>query len=111
MDLTSLDDFMNEDYEFYLEKTKNNKIHVQLTKRVGCFSCLSLWHPLEVTTYHKETAICPKCRQDTLLTNVEGLPYFIQDAVLFLKLMHWYAFCHLYKPDGSVEITKERPCK
>jgi len=46
-----------------------NRIPLQNAKNAGCFHCLAVFLPQEVTEYtdQGETALCPKCGTDAVL--------------------------------------------
>ena len=57
----------------------------------GCFYCLSIFSPSEITEWVKDisgTAICPYCGIDSVIGESSGYPI----AEGFLKQMHEYWF-------------------
>jgi hypothetical protein len=71
----------------------SHKAELESSKLCGCFYCLETFEPKEITEYfeenlHKgETAICPKCGIDSVLSD----KFPIADKS-FLKAMNDYYF-------------------
>jgi len=57
----------------------------------GCFSCLSVFHPDQVTDWcdDGETALCPRCGVDAVIGSGSGYPVDDED---FLRAMYleWF---------------------
>lgn len=52
---------------------RNKKI-VTASQVAGCFHCLEIFKPEEITEYtdQGETVLCPKCRTDTVISDLMG---------------------------------------
>ena len=72
-----------------------NMEEILQSKQCGCFYCLEIFNPGEVTEWTDEehsmskTALCPKCSIDSVLGDSSGFPAGSED---FLKAMHYKYF-------------------
>lgn len=69
----------------------DNKEELQKDVRCGCFYCLKVFSPSEITNYitdTKGTAICPYCGVDSVIGEHSGFPLTID----FLSKMKEYWF-------------------
>ncbi|MBC1936734.1 cytoplasmic protein [Listeria grandensis] len=68
----------------------NNKIWLAKAERCGCFSCLEIFAPSEITDWLEieDTALCPYCMIDAVLPESNMLPLSRE----FLSAMHqqWF---------------------
>lgn len=66
-----------------------NKNSIQASVFCGCYSCLNIFNPSEITqwTDNSQTAICPKCNVDSVLPQIN--PELTHDN---LKMIHDYWF-------------------
>jgi hypothetical protein len=69
---------------------------IESSTTCGCFYCLAIFSPAEITTWHQETrrgsgetAMCPNCNIDTVLGSASGFPITPE----FLQRMRdcWFA--------------------
>ncbi|AQY51444.1 hypothetical protein PWEIH_14676 [Listeria weihenstephanensis FSL R9-0317] len=67
-----------------------NKLLLATSKRCGCFHCLQIFDPREITMWldAEDTAICPFCSIDAVLPELDELPI----SVDFLTELHqeWF---------------------
>lgn len=59
--------------------TVGNAARVRAATRCGCFHCKTIFAPTEIDRFiperdGKETAMCPRCGVDAVLTNLDGEP-------------------------------------
>ncbi|WP_246369395.1 cytoplasmic protein [Listeria rustica] len=70
--------------------SSNNKIWLAKAERCGCFYCLELFAPSEITDWLEieDTALCPNCMIDAILPESNLLPLSRE----FLNEMHqeWF---------------------
>lgn len=69
----------------------NNKEQLLKDKKCGCFYCLKIFDPKEITDWLTDsvgTAICPYCSIDSIIGEYSGYPVTKE----FLKKMHKYWF-------------------
>lgn len=69
----------------------NHKEELQKDKLCGCFYCLKIFKPEEITFWIKDisgTAVCPYCGIDSVIGESSGYPITEE----FLKKMHKYWF-------------------
>lgn len=69
----------------------NNKKELQNDKKCGCFYCLKIFEPTEITRWLNEgngTALCPYCGTDSVIGESSGFP--VENG--FLKKMNEYWF-------------------
>lgn len=69
-----------------------NRDAVMQSKQCGCFYCLSIFPPTEVTEWIKEdndayTARCTKCGIDSVIPDAFGFPL---DAVFLATMKKWW---------------------
>ena len=68
------------DYEAAHKHSFKNREEVLASEMCGCFFCLAVFPPSEITSWCDEvegvglTAICPKCRVDAVIGAASGLP-------------------------------------
>lgn len=80
--------------EDYIEAHKfsiDNKEQLLKDKKCGCFYCLKIFDPKEITDWCTDnvgTAICPYCCIDSLIGEYSGYPITKE----FLKKMNKYWF-------------------
>lgn len=82
---------MKPDYITAHKYSANHKATLQKDKICGCFYCLKVFNPQEITEWilDKEgTAMCPYCSIDSILGESSGYPITVD----FLSLMHKYWF-------------------
>ncbi len=68
-----------------------NREALLTSRRAGCFCCLSVYDPQEITEWIDEgrvTALCPRCGIDAVLAESAGYPL----TPAFLKDMQAYWF-------------------
>lgn len=76
----------------YIEAHKfsiNNKSKLEKDEKCGCFYCLKIFEPMEITDWVEDTsgtAICPNCGIDSVIGAYTGYPITPE----FLKMMHQY---------------------
>lgn len=69
-----------------------NKPYLLHDSRCGCYYCLKIFSPIEITRYADDnsigTAICPYCGVDAVIGESSGFPI----AIEFLEKMHnkWF---------------------
>jgi len=73
--------------------TVHNKKEIKNSQSCGCFSCLHIFNPGEITQWGyalppKDFAVCPYCEIDSVIGDASDYP--ITDE--FLKKMHEYWF-------------------
>lgn len=69
----------------------NNKASLLQDSNCGCFYCLNIFHPKEITEWIEdtgETAVCPYCSVDSVIGAYSGYPITKE----FLSEMHRYWF-------------------
>ncbi|EUJ44504.1 cytoplasmic protein [Paenilisteria rocourtiae] len=68
----------------------SNKIWLAKAQRCGCFYCLEIFSPVEITNWleMEDTALCPYCSVDALLPESSLLPL----SKNFLEKMHQHWF-------------------
>ena len=69
---------------------------LMLSDNCGCFYCLEIYRPQEITSWVTErtgeqTATCPRCIIDSVIGDASGLPI----TAGFLRAMHEQWFGHL----------------
>jgi hypothetical protein len=73
------------------EHCSNNREEIGQSKFCGCFQCLSIFKPNEITKWTHEinnpyvTALCPRCGIDSVIGDKSGYPI---NKPEFLKVMH-----------------------
>lgn len=74
------------------EYSSNHRSSIMEDKLCGCFYCLKIFLPPEISEWAKDardkTAICPYCGIDSVIGESSGFPI----TVNFLKKMHDYWF-------------------
>ena len=67
-----------------------NREEIEESDLCGCFYCLSLFSPLEITEWidEEDTAMCPSCGVDSVIGSKSGYPMTAE----FLKKMkdRWF---------------------
>lgn len=69
----------------------NHKEQLLTDKKCGCFNCLEILEPTEITDWIEDTsgtAICPYCHIDSIIGESSGYPITKE----FLQLMKNYWF-------------------
>lgn len=69
----------------------NNKPELQKDKICGCFHCLAVFDPKEITDWIKDekgTAKCPFCGIDSVIGEYSGFPITIEFLAEMKK--HWF---------------------
>ncbi|MGC6767857.1 cytoplasmic protein [Enterococcus sp. LJL128] len=70
-----------------------NKKYFDYTDTCGCFYCLKIFSPIEITFYLNEeigdTAICPYCSIDSVLPNMKALK--ISNDFLTAMYDYWFS--------------------
>ncbi len=58
------------------EHSINNKTKLLKDKKCGCFFCLEIFSPIEITDWIDEdrTALCPHCSIDSVIGESSGVP-------------------------------------
>lgn len=93
-----------QEYEEHRKHSINNKQLVERSNKVACFYCYKYFDAKEIDEYtNDETAICPHCGVDVVITDASGLP--IHDP-LFLKHMHFYGFDHIVQLNDKLTVRK-----
>jgi hypothetical protein len=86
--------------KLYLENAASHagrhRSEIEQSSRCGCYYCLQLFAPSEITNWINETygeaaqtALCPKCGIDAVIGSASGLPI---ENLVFLKEMFQYYF-------------------
>lgn len=57
-----------------LALAKDNREALKNDKTCGCFACLAIFDPAEITDWNGDTAICPYCGQEAVIGESSGLP-------------------------------------
>ena len=73
------------------EYCANNKESLQKDSVCGCFYCLAIFSPTEITEWikdEKDTALCPCCGIDSVIG--EGAGYPITKEFLREMKKHWF---------------------
>jgi len=67
-----------------------NKKFIENSKDCGCYSCLALFPATEINEWTDSglTALCPKCKVDSVLPEVEGLEITLDNMKIFHK--YWF---------------------
>jgi len=72
----------------------NHKTLLLKDKKCGCFFCMKIFLPTEITDWIKddvdETAICPYCCIDAIIGEYSGFP--ITQEFLSKMHDHWFKF-------------------
>jgi len=78
------------DYIKAHEHCTNNKKSLKKDKKCGCFFCLSIYNPAEITEWlpNENTALCPYCGVDSVIPESSG--YKLDK--FSLKIMHDFWF-------------------
>ncbi len=68
------------------EFSMKNKKQLEKSENCGCFGCIKLFKPSEVTEYipGEDTAVCPYCGTDAVLGDYSGFPVTLE----FMKEMN-----------------------
>lgn len=71
----------------------NHRRHIETSKLCGCFSCLAIFFPTDITDWIEEptgggTARCPRCDVDAVIGSASGFPITKE----FLGAMRQYWF-------------------
>jgi len=70
---------------------RNNRDELSCSALCGCFYCLAIYSPTEITEWTDEdqTAICARCGIDSVIGTTSGYPVTTE----FLQRMHdhWFA--------------------
>lgn len=82
-----------EDYIAAHKYCINNRSQLEKDTKCGCFYCLKIFDPIEITEWLEDetgTALCPHCGIDSIIGNYTGFPITTD----FLKKMneHWFSF-------------------
>lgn len=86
-----LEDGLVENYIKAHEYSINNKPDLENDKKCGCFYCLKIFDPEEITDWVEDslgTALCPFCDIDSVIGESSGFPITKE----FLKKMRDYWF-------------------
>ncbi len=67
-----------------------NREALEKTERAGCFYCLFTFAPAEIEEWlpREETALCPRCGIDSVLTETEEYP--LDEALLREMQAFWF---------------------
>lgn len=73
--------------------SSHNKEEIKNSKSCGCFYCLRIFKPSEITQWGyvvqpKDFAVCPYCETDSVIGDASGYPVTEE----FLKAMHKHWF-------------------
>ena len=66
-----------EDYIAAHKYCINNRSQLEKDTKCGCFYCLKIFDPIEITEwleYETGTALCPYCGIDSIIGNYTGCP-------------------------------------
>ena len=64
-----------------LGRSMNNRGALLDSKECGCFFCLKIYDPTQITTWlNEETALCPYCNVDAVIP--ESYDYQLDDSLL-----------------------------
>lgn len=71
----------------------NHRRHIEASERCGCFSCLAIFFPDDITDWIEEpegggTARCPRCAVDSVLGSASGFP--ITKEFLGAMRLYWF---------------------
>ena len=71
--------------------SSNNKAMLEKDTKCGCFYCLKIFNPFEITEWISDshgTAVCPYCGVDSVIGESSNYPITTE----FLKAMqeHWF---------------------
>ncbi|POP71635.1 cytoplasmic protein [Pseudomonas syringae] len=69
---------------------KNHRVQIEASDRCGCFYCLGVFSPVEITEWVDldTTALCPKCGIDSVIGSASSAPVSPE----FLSKMNEYWF-------------------
>jgi len=73
------------------EFSSNHKTQLMQDKKCGCFYCLSIFDPKEITKWVEDisgTAVCPYCGIDSIIGESSGFP--ISKDFLEKMYIHWF---------------------
>ena len=83
-----------EDVRVAHEHSSCHREEILASARCGCFSCCALFAPADIHEWVDAeddgpglTALCPKCRSDSVLGDASGFP--ITDAFMKTMKAHW----------------------
>ncbi|MBE5738328.1 MAG: cytoplasmic protein [Clostridiales bacterium] len=82
---------MEDRLEYAHQFSKNNKKGLLSDKNCGCFYCLEIFNPIEITEWVPDsegTALCPYCGVDSIIGEYTGLSI----TKKFLSEMNEYWF-------------------
>ena len=69
---------------------KNHRAQIEASDRCGCFYCLSVFSPADITEWVDldTTALCPRCGIDSVIGSASGAP--VDSAFLSRMNEHWF---------------------
>jgi hypothetical protein len=79
------------DYVEAHEFSSNHKAELMQDNLCGCFYCLKIFHPSEITFWIADTtgtAVCPYCGIDSIIGESSGYP--ITTEFLIKMQNHWF---------------------
>ena len=82
---------MSADYIDAHEYSSNHREQLLHDKKCGCFYCLTIFSPQEITDWVEDvsgTAICPYCSIDSIIGESSGFP-ITKDFLNKMK-SHWF---------------------
>lgn len=69
---------------------KSHRKQIEASDRCGCFYCLSVFLPVEITEWVDldTTAVCPKCGIDSVIGSASNMP--VNPEFLSKMNEHWF---------------------
>lgn len=80
-----------EDYILAHKYSANHQMELEMDEKCGCFYCLKLFKPSEITQWVADTngtAICPYCGIDAVIGESSGYP--ITEEFLIKMSNYWF---------------------
>ena len=70
--------------------SKNHRVEIEASDCCGCFYCLSVFSPADITEWVDldTTAVCPRCGIDSVIGSASGAP--VNSAFLSKMNEHWF---------------------
>ena len=87
-----LDGQPDEDYIIAHDYSIFNKEQIQQSTKCGCFCCVKIFDPSEITEwcdFDEDTPLCPYCGIDAVLGDASG--FEISEAFLKKMQSHWFS--------------------
>jgi hypothetical protein len=79
------------------EHSYANRQELMESEKCGCFFCLEIFSPSEITTWElddndvESVAVCPYCQADSVLGDRSGFP--IKRGFLETMRLRWFSCC------------------